>query len=122
MAAIVLMHDYGYKLDKSSQWSDFSSLDNADAVQANLEQGLTIGKSTRPDVLSFLAQKGVGDCSILYDEVSCWTPAHETIINTENPLDIRAYNLLVKWDYQLTFRFNNDVLSYIEVSKVGTGP
>ncbi|HEX3050227.1 MAG TPA: hypothetical protein VHP83_06185 [Aggregatilineaceae bacterium] len=122
LLGVVLVHDYAYKLDKSIKWSDFSSIDKATEVKAILDENLIINQATSTDVVSFLAQKGVEDCTISESSVVCWTPAHESIINPKNLLDIRGYNLLTSWDYWIRFQFNSGKLARIEVSKESTGP
>ena len=144
VAGIVLLHDYAPIFYKAPHRSAFSDLKNASDVQATLRADLVAHKPSMPEVISYLAQKGVESCAIynqdkmetffflneidnysVYatgDWLVCLTMARDKIINPGNPIDIRGYNLLVEYDYFMTFHFVNNLLVDVQVKKSATGP
>ena len=140
---IVLLHDYAPIFYTAPQWSEFSNLENASDVQATLTADLIARKPSMPETIAYLAQKGVEWCTI-YDgdkrvtsfflnevddytvyrtgtRLLCITAARDRIINPGNPVEIRGYNLLVAYDYDMEFRFANGVLVDIQVEKFAYG-
>ena len=139
----IFLYDYGYLFHKNANWSDFSLLDTPEDVKNVLEENLLIGESTLPDVITFLSQMKVNNCTLSQeqkfigqfsprkmhdnwsyesgDRLRCSTVAHETIIDHSNPLNIRADIVLCDWLYIMYFYFNQGVLTEIETKETCTG-
>jgi hypothetical protein len=115
-----LFNDYGWKLHKPDDWSTFTTLGDEDEIRAKLDKDLTIGQSTPDDVRSYLQSQGVQTNHYWEEQqtVRYWTPFHGRILTGPNP---RGYYLICsEWNIVLTFHFQEDVLSEIEVAIAGT--
>jgi hypothetical protein len=101
--------------------NSLSVLKDPASVTAFLEDHLAVGQSSPEDVLSFLTQENVKDCTTYGDSIVCWILVQRLFFDPKDPSDLweryRRRGVFTETDYRIIFTFENDKLVRIEVEE-----
>lgn len=97
--------------------SQFSNFPSRDELRAFIQEQVPPEISTRADVEAFLARNAVSKCSGEVGSLVCWTVAPKEVFSTNDWFRDTLNYIFIEWFYRITFTFDGNALSQVDVIK-----